>query len=615
MSTPDPLEQVTASLREAIAGAIKDAQAELTTIAEAGGNAAGGGLLSDIGSVASVLGILGVGVALLDPEFAVPVSIAGAAEAAGGKLGAGFGTGYFMGYFLYQFATPYLNYITHFVANEAQSEIFDPATAADLASKGIISDSFGQSEAGGGGYDSSHFDALLTAARNRPDLAALLELFRRQAIQSQDLESTLGLLGYEPFFVSALATLSRNLLSPADLALAVLRQDMDQDVAQQYAATLGYIAQDFQTLLLNTGEPPGPEQLMEALRRGYVDQTRFAKGIAESRLRPEWLDVLLNLRYSPMSVADTVRAVVENYITSDEGQAIAEQNGLLPEHWPILLESWGRPLAHLEMRTLVNRGLATREDFDQAMRESDIKDKYIDWSFQVGQRLIPERLIVTALDHGSITPDEATTRLEWLGYSDEDIQLLIALGTAEGKTTKHALTRADIVALYEDGKMARADALSRLTSLGYTAADAEAVLEIADLKSAASALRVQERSIETSYKAGHLTQQQATDQLTAAGVNPTQAVTLVASWQQVKGRAVKELTEAQILKLGADLIIQPEDCLNRLVAYGLSQGDALLLMQLEGVPNPNAPAPTLGPQTGTPGPGVGGTGTGGTVSG
>lgn len=206
--------------------------------------------------------------------------------------------------------------------------------------------------------------------------------------------------------------------------------------------------------------------------------------------------------------------------------------------------------------------------------------------------MIPERLIVTALSRGSITDAEATTRLEWLGYSDADISLLISLGTAEGKTTTHALTRADIVALYEDGKMPHDEALQRLTSLGYTAADATDVLEIADLKAAASALRVQERSIETSFKAGHLTAQQATDQLISLGVDPPQATSDVESWTQVKGRATKELTEAQILKLGGDQIIAPGDCLNRLVAYGLSQNDALLLMALEGVPLPGGMVPS-----------------------
>lgn len=578
-----PIDEITAALRAAIAGAIADAQAELDAIAKDAGTNASGGLFSDVQGFTSVLGDLGSIISAVADVLAPELGVLKVIEDGAGKLGNGFGLGYLMGYVGWQFAQPLMLPIVHAINASTTNEIYDPDTAAQLVAKGIISQSFGQSESSGGGLDNPHFDNLVTNAYNLPGLAELLELWRRGVIDGVETAAALVRNGYDPNWLDNLAALKRQLLSPADLALANLRGNIDDTTMQGYADQLGVTSADMAVLIGNTGEPPGLMQLLEAYRRGFIDKPTLEHGIRQSRVRDEWIPTIEQLRYEPMSTADTVRAVIENYLTSDEGQVIAQQNGLDPQHWPILVEAYGRPLAHEQMRVLVNRGVATREQFDQAMRESDIKDKYIDLSWEVGQRLIPERMIVTAVHHGSITSDEATSRLQWLGYSDADIQLLLSLGSAEGKTAKHALTRADVVSLYEDGKMPRDEALSRLVTLGYSNADATDVLEIADLKAAATALRTQERAIEASFKAHHLSAQQAQDQLISAGVTPAQATSLLDQWTTVRGRPTKELTEAQILKLGENNIISASETENRLIAYGLSQSDADLLLKLHGI--------------------------------
>lgn len=584
-----PIDDIAAVLRDAIIAALKDREDELKKIAEAGGDKAGGGLLSDVGSIAKIISdIAGPLEAIVGVAFP-PLGVAEAVEHEAGKFGTGFGLGYMLGNVGFQALDPIFQHLNHAVADLIQSEVFDPQTVAQLQTKRIVDETYGRSEAAGGNMSGEHYDKLVAAALAFPDMLTLLTMRDRSLITDQQLTLALQRHGYPDDWLEGIRGLSRQLLSPADLALATLRGNLDESVARAYARILSITDDDFTVLVDNTGEPPGPEQLMEALRRGFIDDARFVRGIRQSRVRNEWVDVERALAHAPMSVADAVRAVVENYISIDDGAKIADQNGLLPEHWPIMVESFGRPLSREEMATLVHRGAATREQFDQAMRESDIKNKYIDLAFESARHLIPERTVVSAIDHGVLGHDEGVSKLMEQGFSQQDADILVRLGTAQRTTAAKHLSRADVVAMFEDGLLSREQATARLVTLGYAHADAVAALELADLKAKASLLKVTERGIEASLKAHHLTEQQAKTQLTAAGVDALQAQRLVDQWMLQRGTATRSLTEAQVLKLGEVQLLSPDETKARLIALGLSEGDAVLLLQLHGlIPLPAA---------------------------
>lgn len=580
-------------LRDAIAQAIVDDKDLLTDIAVAGGKAAGSNALDDIGNLADILtallGPLGVALGIVDP----PLAILEAVDKAAGKQGRGFAFGYAAGYAIWQLMQPAVLPLQHAVANLSQTELFDPPTAAELEAQGIIDNAYGRSEAAGGNLSGEHYDKLVDAAQLRPDLLQALDLWNRGLIGEDDVNGVLRHHKVPSFWWDKLKFLRRQLLSPADLALNNLRGEMPDDEAQQYAAVLGVIPADFARLVQNTGEPPGPEQLMEALRRGFIDQDRFEHGIRQSRVRNEWIDVETKLRLAPMSTADAVRAVIEHYLTDEEGQAIAGQNGLIPEHWAPLRDSWGRPLSHEQMMSLYHRGEVTLDDVHQAFRESDMKDKYFDWSVLLGETLVPQRQITQMLQHAVIDHPTALTMLEKLGYDKASAEALIALGAVEHKTGLHTLTKADIVTAYTDSLMSRDDALAHLGNIGFTVDDSKELLDLADVKLKTATLKAAQRGIEASLRAHHLTQQEAVTQLIAAGMGHEQASQLTDAWLVVRGNATRSLTEAQILKMAEAKLITPNNCRDRLIGLGLIPADADLLLQLNGIELLPTPAPVI----------------------
>jgi hypothetical protein len=578
-----PAEQLADILKNAIIAALEDRQDELTAIAEAGGTKAGTGLFSDVGTLTGIFSDIVGAVPILGSLIDLPLAPITAVEDAAGKSGIAFGLGWILGNIGMSAAEPVFEPLNHAVADLIQSGIFDPATAASLVSKGIMPVADATSEAGGGNMDAHHFNMLVDAAGNRPSFDVAAEMLRRGLIQQADFATALARNDIPSYWWDAYQGLSRILLSPADIALAQLRGELDPGEATSYAATLGILAPDYDLLVANTGEPPGTEMMMEALRRQFIDQATFTRAILQSRVRDEWIPTLLQLQYTPMSTADAVRAVVENYITQDEGGTIAAQNGLEPEHWPIMVESWGRPLAHEQMMQLYYRGQASLDDVHQAFRESDLKDKYIDQAVELGRRLVPERMVVQMLQHAVIDADTAFVMLHQQGYSDDDVAAIINLGQAEHVNTHKALTKADIVTSYIDSLMSRSDALQRLEALGYSTADATDELDLADYKSKAAALRIIKTGVEARLKAHDLDTADAIIQLTNAGLDHTQAVSLVDQWTLARQTPTRGLTEAQIVKLAEDQLLQPDDALNRLIALGYTKGDSTLLLADKGV--------------------------------
>lgn len=578
-----PIDDIAEAIRDAIAGALMDRQEELKAIAEAGGHAVKPSFLEDVGTFSDIISGLAGDILRFIPiigDVADPLKVV---EDGAGKFGTGISFGYMLGYAGWQLIQPFVEPAQHAIADLAQTEIFDPATAADLQAKGIINEQYGRSEAAGGNLSGEHYDKLVDAAQDRPDVGTLTALLRRKLIGPDDFNLALNRHNIPGFWYPHLQTLARQVLPVDQVALAVLRGNLPKDAGTAIAGLTGWDASDFDIITLNTGEPPGAEQMMEAYRRGFVNVDDFRRAILQSRIRDEWIPTMEQLRYSPMSTADAVRAVIENYLTDAQGADIAQQNGLLPEHWPYLRESWGRPLAHMEMATLVHRGLASRDQFDQAMRESDLKDKYIDMSFEIATRLPPERMIVSAIDHGVLNHDDGFALLKQLGYSDANADLLIRLGVAQRTLAHKTLTKADILAMYTDALMPRQDAAARLKLLGYSDADATEELDLADFKAKATALKSTQRGIEAALKVHHLTQDQAIQQLVSAGVETTQAHNLTDQWLAQRGQVTRTLTEAQVISAAGDKIITLDDARTRLKAYGLSDVDVEILLKIHGL--------------------------------
>jgi hypothetical protein len=575
--------------RQGMGNALSDNQSTFVTAAKAGADEAGQ-KIDDTFSTGS-----GSMFGLLAPaQTAIVAAIDAVLNAS--RWVRSIAEGWALGSFFTELARPaYLPFV-HEVASLNPTDVPDPATNAQMVTKGVFGHDQASADAARNNLSVDHFDRLIELAYTQPGISELLTLFQRGLLNGDDVAHALTRLGYETKVAGVIPNLAQQLLAAPDLALAVLRGHLQHDDAAAIAAKQGIDGNDFDTLIANTGEPPGLMELLEAYRRGFIDESNddpnnpgLVQGILQSRVRNQWIPTVEKLGYSPMSTADAVRAVVEDYMTPADGRVVAKHNGLEDGAFDVLVEAWGRPLSRTEMASLVHRGLASKDQFIQAMRESDLKNHsnasgadYLELSFRSADRLIPERQIVTAIRYGALDLPTGSQMLLELGYSADSAKILLKLGLKEQNNSSHELTRAQIITLYKDHVLRRADAEKHLTTLGYSQQDANYLLQAIDYQAQVATLKQETSTIRVEYLAGNVDAVGAEHQLTQAGVDAAQARHLIDVWDKERKRATRTLSPAQIVKGVKNGVIAEHDGEQLLIALGYSAENAVTLLAIAG---------------------------------
>lgn len=461
----------------------------------------------------------------------------------------------------------------------APEQALDPVTLANLVARGLSAKKDVQHDVAGQGFNSGQFDGLIQLAEVYPALVESLELYRRGIISRDELNLHFQRNALPQNQWDAMAALTRQLISPADAALALLRGNIGRNEAIDVAKKWGLTESDFDVLLNNTGEPLGLMQLLEAYRRGFIDQGRLKKGILQSRVRDEWIDVAEKLRFSPMTVSDAVNAVVQNHLNMAEGESIAQQNGLEPGAFSTLYETAGEPLSRGEMLQLYNRGKVSKSEVLQAERESRLKNKYNELSFDLHERLLEPRMLSSAVEFGSISHADAIKQAMEYGYSKELATVIVDEGVARKLRTYKGRVVSSIETLYEDNAIAESEAARVISEMGFSSEEAKFILEAADVRRTTKTVNTTITAIRSRYLSRHITDKEASSLLDALGVPSKQRDYLLANWAIEWQAYTRQLTEAQIIKAVKLQLIKPEDALKRLVYMGYSGDDAVLLIE------------------------------------
>jgi hypothetical protein len=480
-----------------------------------------------------------------------------------------------IGTFLNNLAAPIL-----YSAIRAQPQLnVDVGTLANLGATRLMSDADAANRAAEQGISNTQFERLRQLAYSYPGVPDALEMLRRGIISSGVFTAILERNAVPDALIQAWAELRAVLLSPADAALAVIRGNMSHAEGVRISEQWGVSAADFQVIADNTGEPPGPQELSEALRRGYINEETFTHGILQSRVRNEWIPTLLALRYSPMSVADAVNGVVQNHISASEAAKIANDNGLVPGAVNTLIQTAGEPLSRTEMEQLYNRGKATKAEVLQALRESRLKDKYGEQAFELHVRLLEPRMLSSAVTVGALTHAEAVQRALEYGYSQKDAEVLVNEGSAHKLLTYKTRVISAAEGLYEENAITGVEFTNIAKGMGFDPAEADFILKSAEYRRQAKVLTMVVAAIRSKYIAHHITKGQASGLLDATGVKAGQRDFLLNYWDIEKSANVKMLTEAQIIRAMKKSTITPQNTVDRLLALGYTPGDAAILIK------------------------------------
>ena len=468
-----------------------------------------------------------------------------------------------------------------YASNRIQPNLVpDPQSAAQAAVAGIIDFDSASNAMADQGYGQQVQNILYQLAVRTPDPITLQQLVLRGFISESDAEGWLHRSAIPQQLRGPIMRLREQLLSPADLALAVLRGNMDKGDAQSIAAKQGVNAGDFDVLIGNTGEPPGVSDMLAMYRRGIIDEQRLRHGILQSRVRNEWIPAIEAMRFQPMTTADAIDANVQNHISDQQARAIALENGLREQDYGPLRQTAGEPLSKTEMLRLHRMGKTTVEEVKQALRESRLKDKYIDHALELTTEIPPLFTTRAMLASGSITDAQAAELLKEGGYQDFVIKAVIQTAHKTKTAKTRDLTEGMLSALYLEQAITAQQFRDQLKHLGYSDAEAAQIQQIDDWRISKTARDSAVAHLHAAFVAHKISQKEAEDGLHQLLVPATMVERLINDWLLERRSAVRLLTPGQIIAAWRLKLIETATALGKLVNLGYSGPDAGLLLEI-----------------------------------
>lgn len=403
-------------------------------------------------------------------------------------------------------------------------------------------------------------------------------------------------------------------LSPAQLAGLVVRGHLSQDAAAAEAAKTGIDGERFDLMVKQYGNPPGPETLAEALRRGFIPQGQpgdeapsYLGGIAQGDLQNKWAEVLTQLDVRLPGPTTAVEAAVRGMVDDSTARRLFVLFGGDPTQYDLEYNVAGQGPSPVEAGVLANREFIPWDgtgpnvtSFAQAVNESRFKNKWTESYRQLAVYLPPPRTVKAMLHEGSIDEATAIKYLKWYGVAPDAIPAYTGKSNKGAVQTAHGITEANILTLYRERGITQDEARQHLEAIGYSASDTDIILAAADLEYQARLSTATIAAIKAAYLHHHISRGDAITQMDAAHINATYRDSLLELWDLEILSGVKQLSAKQVLDMWSVGLLDRDAATLKLEQVGYSNEDAALLIALN---DPNAPWLTQPPtQLSNPGP-------------
>lgn len=323
------------------------------------------------------------------------------------------------------------------------------------------------------------------------------------------------------------------------------------------------------------GLSPGPDYSTgtplyvsgDSLQATYgITEAELDRVIAYSRIRPEFTPDILKLARNTLSPADAVEMAVKQIVSVADAQKLYEAAGGVPEQFGALVDAAGDAAGLEKAIELAAHGVIDAGQLKQVVGMSRINPRFYYltepvsvngveqplYTAPLNRKWLPPYEIREAMTAGTITADQALTWMLEQGFSQAEAAAFAGAASSGATTTAKQETEAMVLDEYQAGMLSEDEATTALTNLGYTKASIPYLLQYAQAKAVISARNAAVSRVRAGYLLGLLDNDQATTDLTKAGVPQAAITTLLADWAIELAVPRTALSTAQIGKLVED---------------------------------------------------------------
>lgn len=436
------------------------------------------------------------------------------------------------------------------------------------------------------GIDPSRFKTLVELSRTWPAPGQLLDMVNREVVTPQVAQDILARQGYERGWAEALLKLAPSELTLPDIAAMWNRSIVDEQEAVRLGKRVGYNATQVRRALELGGEPLPIMDLSEAFRRGFIDRDRFNRGVVQGPLRNEWFDVLERLQFHRMLPEAAADAVNQGHMEESEGRRIAHEHGLDPEDFSVILQTAGQPPGLDFATEAYNRELLSDADWEVMFKESRIKNRYLPLMREMRTRLIPTETVRLMYRNGTYSRASALKTLRGHGFTEADANAQLDLEDVRKSEGTKDLTRAQILDLYSEDIIERSAVEAMLKTIGYDDTEVRWMVELEEINKVRRFVNLAIGKVRSAYVLQRIDTGEATGLLDQIGVSPTRRDALLGLWDLERETVSAQLTPAQIQAALKKGFLSPQHAYERLLGRGYAPEDAAILIKLTGKPSP-----------------------------
>jgi hypothetical protein len=444
-----------------------------------------------------------------------------------------------------------------------------------------------QAEANMTGFSNPRFAQIMEAIDQPPGLGEMLELFRRKEISKDELIAGMRSALIEDAWLERVPILSRTMLSPSELAAMRQQQFISPENHRTRAALQGMEPADADLQFEIAGLPPGIGESIELLRRGKINEARFAQIVAEGHTKTKYTAELMELRHQPLSASIAAEALVRERLTKEHALQIGRINGLSDEDFLLYSNMLGRPIAPGQAQDAVNRELVgkigspeSKTFFREVVARSDVRTEYADILYELRINYPSLFQLVKLIADGGVDDDYARIILRNEGYEAKLAEGIIHASHASKTAKTKDLAQAMIVELYEGGFEPHDWAIKALMALGYDQNESELLLSLVDARRVITALQSQLNVIHRTYTNHKVSREAAIAELDKFGIGDVARNLLIESWDAERAANVTRLSNAQIGSALHKGIIKRDDAVSRWQINGYPADDAAILADL-----------------------------------
>jgi hypothetical protein len=443
-----------------------------------------------------------------------------------------------------------------------------PGEAAAVAAELIDQYDRMATEASFSGLDGDRFRDLYGVNLTAPGFGELVTMLRRATITPDDFAHGLRKAKLEPRWDTALSELQHVRLSPAQLALGIVRSvvpdpgllavelDLSGGVVPAYpqwggdviaeALAGGFDKDRLRVLVGEIGLPMSAQQAASAYFRGIIEHGDFNRAILEGDTRPEWAPYILEQARQIPTAHDFIEKRLRGW--TDEAGMLAgvRRHGMSDTDAETLYLITGRPLSFHQVFIGERRGGVYDGDtsiidaaFLKSLRESNIRPEWYNLAWAQRYSLPSAFVFRALLQGGAITTAQGEQYFLDLGWPpDLAKQVAEHYGKATATSADPHVTKAQnqlwttMHAAYKAGSVEAADVTPGFDLLAIPAAAQTEILTLWDFERGLHRKQLTPAQVKKAYTKAEVnnatgapwTQDEAVAALVAQGYSPENAL-------------------------------------------------------------------------------------------